>query len=72
MRIMPIIFNIRPAFAICAIETKPEEKTIAFGGVPIGSIKAQLAAKVRGIHSCSISNPADFANAATIGTQITT
>ena len=46
--------------------------TIAFGGVPTGIIKAQLAAKVKGIAICTISKPEVLANAATIGTKITT
>ena len=67
-----MIFNTKPTLAICPIDTKPEEKTIALGGVPIGSIKAQLAAKAIGIHNCKISNPANFANSAAIGIEITT
>ena len=41
----------KPMDAIWAIETLPEEKTIAFGGVLTGIIKAQLAARVIGMVS---------------------
>lgn len=68
----PIILRMIPTPAIWRIVTKPEENTIALGGVPMGSIKAQLDAKVKGTHNCSISNPADLAKAATMGTNITT
>jgi hypothetical protein len=34
--------------------TLPEEKTIAFGGVLIGIINAQLAARVRGTQKAKI------------------
>ena len=45
-------FSKNPTLAIWAMVIRPEENTIAFGGVPTGSIKAQLAAKVIGIHNC--------------------
>lgn len=45
---MAIMFSTNPMEAICAIVTFPEEKTMAFGGVLTGIIKAQLAAKVKG------------------------
>lgn len=47
-------FNKNPTFAIWAMVIRPDEKTIALGGVPTGSIKAQLAAKVIGIQSCKM------------------
>ena len=47
--------NTTPTLAICAIVIFPDENTIAFGGVPTGNIKAQLAAKVTGMHNCKIS-----------------
>ena len=48
------MFSKNPALAICLIEICPEEKTMALGGVPIGSIKAKLDAKVSAIHNESI------------------
>ena len=48
-------FKTKPTFAICAMVTLPLENTIALGGVPTGSINAQLEAKVTGIHNCAIS-----------------
>lgn len=61
-----------PAFAISLIFNFPEEKTIALGGVPTGSINAQLAARVIGIHSCKISKPESTAKDATTGTKTET
>ncbi len=43
-----------PILAIWAIVILPEEKTMALGGVPTGSMNAQLAAKVTGIHNCNM------------------
>ena len=45
---IPIRLSTNPALIIIGILNKPEPKTIAFGGVATGSIKAQLAAKVTG------------------------
>lgn len=45
---------------------------MAFGGVPTGIMNAQLAPNVKGILNCTTENPDSFANAATIGTKITT
>jgi len=52
--------------------TFPEEKTIAFGGVLIGIIKAQLAAKVNGKHKASTDNPIPTESMAIIGTKTET
>ena len=41
---IPIRFKRKPALAICGTFINPEPKTIAFGGVATGNIKAQLAA----------------------------
>ena len=43
------IFITNPAFVICLNLIWPLANTIAFGGVPIGNILAQLAASVIGI-----------------------
>lgn len=41
----------KPYVAICLIVIFPDEKIMAFGGVLIGIMKAQLAARVKGMHS---------------------
>lgn len=43
------IFNMTPILAICDICILPDEKTIAFGGVATGSMKAIEAEIVAGI-----------------------
>lgn len=48
MSIIPNIFIISPLRAIMGIVTYPELKTIAFGGVATGSMKAQEAAIAAG------------------------
>ena len=48
-RITPRIFRINPYPAICVIRMRPVPNTIALGGVPIGSMNAQLADTVAGI-----------------------
>src|SRR5690606_28797073 len=44
-----IRFSQKPAFTICGIETRPEAKTIAFGGVATGSMNEQLVATTAGV-----------------------
>ena len=44
--IIPSTFKRKPALAICGTLIKPDPKTIAFGGVATGSIKAHEAANV--------------------------
>ena len=46
---IPIILSAKPARIISGIENLFAPKTIAFGGVAIGSIKAQLAARTTGM-----------------------
>ena len=50
----------------------PEENTMALGGVLIGIIKAQLAARVNGIHNAMIDSPIPIAIMAIIGTNTET
>ena len=52
--------------------TLPEEKTIAFGGVLIGIINAQLAARVKGTQNTKIDCPMPSASIAIIGTNTET
>ena len=52
-----MVFKTMPAFIICGIRKCPLAKTIAFGGVDIGNIKAQLAAIVAGTTSSSGFSP---------------
>ena len=49
IKIIVSTLRTRPALTICATVKCPLAKTIALGGVDIGSIKAQLAAKVTGM-----------------------
>ncbi len=72
MIIVANIFNNNPFLAICLIVKTPEEKTIAFGGVPTGNIKAQLAAKVIGKQSCKILYSVSNAKSATTGIRTET
>ena len=44
-----MILSKTPDFTICGTETCPLAKTIAFGGVAMGNINAQLEASVMGI-----------------------
>ncbi len=62
------MLRIKPIFAISWILIKPDENTIAFGGVPTGNIKAQLAARVNGIHKYSGGNSSDSEKLPTTGT----
>ena len=41
-------FKTNPVLAMSAIRMRPEEKTMAFGGVAMGSMKAPLEAKATG------------------------
>ena len=50
----------------------PDENTIAFGGVLMGIMNAQLAASVKGIQKVKIGCPISRENKATIGTNIET
>ena len=68
--IIPIKFNPKPTFAICGIVTHPDPKTIAFGGVATGSMKAQDAEIVAGIISRRGLIPIANAVAAKIGIKI--
>jgi hypothetical protein len=68
--ITPTIFSTKPTRTIWLTVTRPDEKIIAFGGVLTGSINAQDAASVTGMHNCITeysSEPA--AKMATIGTN---
>ena len=48
IKMIAATFNNRPARAICGTVTAPDPKTIAFGGVATGIMKAQLAARATG------------------------
>ena len=48
----------------------PEANTIAFGAVATGSLNAQLAAKVIGIHNNKGDKPSSRATAATTGRKV--
>ena len=72
IKTIPIIFKTNPYFTIWFTCKYPEEKTIAFGGVPTGSINAKLAPNVKGMQSWVIGIPISIANFATIGTKILT
>ena len=50
----------------------PEENTMALGGVPIGSMKAQLAPKVNAMVMGMIGRPAEMAKLATTGIKTVT
>jgi len=54
-------FNARPVRAISCIVTMPVANTIAFGGVAMGNMKAQLAARVAGIMISEGGTPIDTA-----------
>ena len=51
MMMMQMMFSTNPALIMSFIFMYPLAKTIALGGVPIGSILAQLAPKVMGMPS---------------------
>ena len=69
-RKMPTMLSIIPARTIFGIVSIPEPKTIAFGGVATGSMKAQLAAKVTGTASTIGSKPDSMAMAPTTGRNV--
>lgn len=56
-----------PALTIWGIEKTPVPYTIAFGGVPTGKRKTQLAASVMGIAICSGFSPIPIATAPKTG-----
>lgn len=49
MQAMPMIFITTPVFAMSDTLRKPEENTMALGGVATGSMKAKEALRVQGI-----------------------
>ncbi|GAF73502.1 unnamed protein product [marine sediment metagenome] len=55
---------------IWATVTSPDAKTIAFGGVETGIIKARLAAMVVGITNSNGSSPKPLATAAKMGRSV--
>lgn len=67
-----IAFKSTPAFTICFTSTKPLAKTMAFGGVAMGSIKAQLLAMVTGMSKYRIGTPRPIAIPATTGAKTAT
>ena len=69
-KIIPIILRAKPAFIISGILIFPDPKTIAFGGVATGNIKAQLAAKTTGIVSATGATPRATATAPTTGRNV--
>ena len=50
----------------------PDENIMALGGVLIGIMKAQLAARVRGIHRLRAESPIPIASIAMMGTKTET
>src|SRR6476646_8768713 len=71
IRIMEMIFIMKPVFTISFNFNLPLAKTIALGGVPIGNMPAQLAASVMGItniigFTCSASANEETTGANTI------
>ncbi len=48
IKIAPMKFSANPAFDICGMLTQPLLKTMAFGGVATGSMKAKDADKAAG------------------------
>ena len=54
------------------IPIRPEAKTMALGGVAMGSMKAQLAARVRGTQRVSTDSPMPNPNIAIMGTKTET
>ena len=67
---MPIILRTKPALTICGIVKAPDANTIALGGVATGSINAQLAAKVIGMHNNSGETSSSSATAAITGRKV--
>ena len=67
---IPIILSAKPARIISGIENLFAPKTIAFGGVATGSIKAQLAARTTGMVRETGSTPIDIATAPTTGKNV--
>ena len=67
---IPIILSAKPARIISGIENLFAPKTIAFGGVATGSIKAQLAARTTGMVRETGSTPIDTATAPTTGKNV--
>ena len=65
--IIPMIFKINPALTISQTCKRWLPKTIAFGGVPTGSINASETEKVTGIIIASGSMPISFDKAASRG-----
>ena len=66
------IFITKPALVICLSWICPLANTIAFGGVPIGSMLAQLAASVIAIPSISGFIPIATASEDTTGAKTMT
>lgn len=66
------IFSTKPILTISLILIKPEENTIALGGVPTGNINAQLAASVNGRHKYSGGSPREIEKLPIRGTIIVT
>ena len=67
-----MIFSHTPTFIICFIGINPLEKSMAFGGVEIGSIKAKLEAMVTGITNIKTDSPTPSAIPITTGINIVT
>ena len=67
---MPRMLRPNPLLTICGIVTYPEPKTIAFGGVATGNMKAQDAAIAAGTISKSGFCPKPIAIAESIGITI--
>ena len=67
---IPIILSAKPARIISGIENLFAPKTIAFGGVATGSMKAQLAARTTGMVRETGSTPIDTATAPTTGKNV--
>ena len=64
------MFSTKPPRAICRMVTAPVPKTMALGGVPTGSMKAQVAAKAAGISSAIGSTPMPTATPPRIGMKV--
>ncbi len=58
---MQIKLSTKPAFIISFIRIWPLANTMALGGVPMGSILAQLAPKVMGMPNNNGSRPKEIA-----------
>ena len=66
------IFIKNPYAAICFMLIFPDENTMALGGVLIGIMKAQLAARVKGIQRVRTDSPMPSPSIAIIGTKTET